>query len=334
LASEPRKTLPHSLIVQRQLVLYLAEGALCSGQWLGEQLGISRTAVAKHLEQLQQYGLDLYKIKGKGYRLAQPVQLLDAALIKELQLQQAPVWVQSVTDSTNSQLMQKLKDGVVPEKGSVLVAEAQTAGRGRRGKQWFSPFGCNLYFSMYWQLEQGIQAAMGLSLVVGLAIAKVLQQQWQLPVRLKWPNDLYLDHKKLGGILVDLAGQTHAQCDVVIGLGLNIRMPDQTDKAVDQPWADLTSALGQAIDRNLLVALLQHQLVSELQQFSQHGFASYVQEFNRLDQFAGEQVTLSSGSQSITGLCAGVDAQGGLVLENNGQKQSFYGGELSLRKAQ
>lgn len=334
MASEPRKTLPHSLIVQRQLVLYLAEGALWSGQWLGEQLGISRTAVAKHLEQLQQYGLDLYKIKGKGYRLAQPVQLLDAALIKELQLQQAPVWVQSVTDSTNSQLMQKLKDGVVPEKGSVLVAEAQTAGRGRRGKQWFSPFGCNLYFSMYWQLEQGIQAAMGLSLVVGLAIAKVLQQQWQLPVRLKWPNDLYLDHKKLGGILVELAGQTHAQCDVVIGLGLNIRMPDQTDKAVDQPWADLTSALGQAIDRNLLVALLQHQLVSELQQFSQHGFASYVQEFNRLDQFAGEQVTLSSGSQSITGLCAGVDAQGGLVLENNGQKQSFYGGELSLRKAQ
>jgi len=315
-------------------VLYLADGALCSGQWLGEQLGISRTAVAKHLEQLQQYGLDLYKIKGKGYRLAQPVQLLDAALIKELQLQQAPVWVQSVTDSTNSQLMQKLKDGVVPEKGSVLVAEAQTAGRGRRGKQWFSPFGCNLYFSMYWQLEQGIQAAMGLSLVVGLAVAKVLQQQWQLPVRLKWPNDLYIEHKKLGGILVELAGQTHAQCDVVIGLGLNIRMPDQTDKAVDQPWADLTSALGKAVDRNLLVALLQHQLVLDLQHFSQQGFASYAQEFNLLDQFAGEQVTLSSGSQTMTGLCAGVDAQGGLVLDINGQKQSFYGGELSLRKAQ
>lgn len=330
---EQRKTLPHSLIVQRQLVHYLADGALCSGQWLGEQLGISRTAVAKHLEQLQHYGLDLYKIKGKGYRLAQPVQLLDAALIKQQQHQQAPVWVQSVTDSTNSQLMQKLKDGVVLEKASVLVAEAQTAGRGRRGKQWFSPFGCNLYFSMYWQLEQGIQAAMGLSLVVGLAVAKVLQQQWQLPVRLKWPNDLYIEHKKLGGILVELAGQAHAQCDVVIGLGLNIRMPDHTNKAVDQPWADLTSALGKPIDRNLLVALLQHQLVLELQQFSLQGFSAYVQEFNLLDQFAGEQVTLSSGSQTITGLCAGVDAQGGLVLDINGQKQSFYGGELSLRKA-
>lgn len=211
MANEARKTLPHSLIVQRQLVHYLADGALCSGQWLGEQLGISRTAVAKHLEQLQHYGLDLYKIKGKGYRLAQPVQLLDAALIKQQQQQPAPVWVQSVTDSTNSQLMQKIKEGVLLEKGAVLVAEAQTAGRGRRGKQWFSPFGCNLYFSMYWQLEQGIQAAMGLSLVVGLAVAKVLQQQWQLPVRLKWPNDLYIEHKKLGGILVELAGQTHAQ---------------------------------------------------------------------------------------------------------------------------
>ncbi|MCA1931852.1 bifunctional biotin--[acetyl-CoA-carboxylase] ligase/biotin operon repressor BirA [Rheinheimera sp.] len=333
MAIEQRKTLPHSLIVQRQLVLYLADGALCSGQWLGEQLGISRTAVAKHLEQLQRHGLDLYKIKGKGYRLAQPVHLLDAAQIKAQQQQSAPVWVQSVTDSTNSQLMQKLKEGVALEKGTVLVAEAQTAGRGRRGKQWFSPFGCNLYFSMYWQLEQGIQAAMGLSLVVGLAVAKVLQQQWQLPVRLKWPNDLYIEHKKLGGILVELAGQTHAQCDVVIGLGLNIRMPEQTDREVDQPWADLTSALGKPIDRNLLVVLLQHQLVQELRQFSQHGFSGYVQDFNQLDQFSGEQVTLSSGNQSTTGFCAGVDAQGGLVLEINGQKQSFYGGELSLRKA-
>ena len=134
MANEPRKTLPHSLIVQRQLVHYLADGALCSGQWLGEQLGISRTAVAKHLEQLQQYGLDLYKIKGKGYRLAQPVQLLDAALIKQQQQQPAPVWVQSVTDSTNSQLMQKVQEGIVSRPGYVLVAEAQTAGRGRRGR--------------------------------------------------------------------------------------------------------------------------------------------------------------------------------------------------------
>jgi BirA family biotin operon repressor/biotin-[acetyl-CoA-carboxylase] ligase len=333
LANLSRKILPHSLIVQRQLVHYLADGALCSGQWLGEQLGISRTAVAKHLEQLQQYGLDLYKIKGKGYRLAQPVQLLDAVLIKQQQQQQAPVWVQSVTDSTNSQLMQKLKDGVLLEKGTVLVAEAQTAGRGRRGKVWFSPFGCSLYFSMYWQLEQGIQAAMGLSLVVGLAVAKVLQQQWQLPVRLKWPNDLYLEHQKLGGILVELAGQTHAQCDVVIGLGLNIRMPDQTHQVVDQPWADLTSVLGQQIDRNLLVALLQHQLAVELHHFGQYGFAGYVQAFNALDEFAGEQVTLSNGNQNLTGFCAGVDAQGALLLDINGQKQSFYGGELSLRKA-
>ncbi len=333
MAGEQRKTLPHSLIVQRQLVHYLADGALCSGQWLGEQLGMSRTAVAKHLEQLQHYGLDVYKIKGKGYRLAQPVQLLDAAQIKVHQQQQAPVWVQSVTDSTNSQLMEKLKDGVVLEKGSVLVAEAQTAGRGRRGKQWFSPFGCNLYFSMYWQLEQGIQAAMGLSLVVGLAVAKVLHQQWQLPVRIKWPNDLYLEHKKLGGILVELAGQTHAQCDVVIGLGLNIRMPGQSAQAIDQPWIDLTSALGQAVDRNLLVALLQQELVDSLQCFGAQGFASYVQEFNQLNEFCAQQVTLSSGSQTIIGLCAGVDAQGGLVLEINGQKQSFYGGELSLRKA-
>ncbi|WP_337843632.1 bifunctional biotin--[acetyl-CoA-carboxylase] ligase/biotin operon repressor BirA [Rheinheimera sp.] len=326
------KVLAHSLAIQRQLVLYLADGEICSGEWLGQQLGISRAAIAKHLVQLEGYGLDLYKIKGKGYRLAEPLQLLDAALIKQQQQWNAPVWVQSVTDSTNNQLLQKLSDGQSLDAGTVLVAEAQTAGRGRRGKNWISPFGANLYFSMYWPLEQGIQAAMGLSLVIGVAVAKTLEQLFQLPVQLKWPNDIYLDGKKLGGILVELAGQSHSQCDAVIGLGLNISMPSVSAAQIDQPFTSLHSVLEQRPDRNQLVVALQKQLVSQLLFFADTGFAPFAAEFSRRDLFAGQWVQLSSAKQQVQGLCCGVDERGALLLESDGQRQSHYGGELSLRR--
>jgi len=327
------KVQAHSLAVQRQLVLYLATGEVRSGEWLGQQLGISRAAIAKHLEQLQSYGLDLYKIKGKGYRLAKPIQLLDAALIKQRQSAntKAPVWVQSVTDSTNSQMLQKLAVQQDLIAGTVLVAEAQTAGRGRRGKSWISPFGSNLYFTMYWPLEQGIQAAMGLSLVIGVAVAKTLEQLYQLPVQLKWPNDLYLEQKKLAGILVELAGQSHAQCDAVIGLGLNIQMTDPQQRLIDQPVADLHSALGHLPDRSQLVACLQQQLIEQLLRFNETGFAPFVAEFAKRDLFVGQTVRLSSAKEQHLGLCCGVDERGALVLDINGERQAFFGGELSLR---
>ena len=329
------KVLPQSLALQRQLIQQLASGELCSGEMLAQQAGMSRAAIARHIVALQQLGLDIYAIKGKGYRLAAPLQLLDINKIKQQQpVGMADILLQHVTDSTNTQLLRKLQDGLVLQKGAVIVAEAQTAGRGRRGNSWFSPFGSNLYYSMYWQLEQGIQAAMGLSLVIGIAVADVLEQQFQLPVKLKWPNDIYLADKKLAGILVELAGQSHAHCDVVIGLGLNICMPAQASTHINQSWTDLQQHLPTTVDRNLLIAQLQAVLCQYLQQFEQQGFRAFVSAFNQRDQFAGKPVCLSSGQQQIKGICVGVDAQGGIVLQQDGQLQSYYGGELSLRGQQ
>lgn len=329
------KILPQSLALQRQLILQLADGQLYSGEALAAQAGISRAAIAKHIHQLQQYGLDIYSIKGKGYRLASALQLLDAQQIKLHQQAGMPdILLQHVTDSTNSQLMKKLQDGQPLQKGSVLVAEAQTAGRGRRGNPWFSPFGSNLYFSMYWQLEQGIQAAMGLSLVIGIAVAEVLESQYRLPVKLKWPNDIYLQQKKLAGILIELAGQSHAQCDLVIGLGLNIRMPDAADQQIDQAWTDLQQHLDMPVNRNQLIALLQQNICRHLTEFELSGFNAFAAAFNQRDQFLGNAVYLSSGERKVFGLCAGVDHQGALLLEQDGQLQSYYGGELSLRSAE
>ena len=172
---------------------------------------------------------------------------------------------------------------------------------------------------------------MGLSLVIGIAVAEVLETQFNLPVKLKWPNDIYLADKKLAGILIELAGQSHAQCDLVIGLGLNLKMLQQADQEICQAWTDLLQHLAQPVDRNLLIALLQQHIVAHLQTFEVYGFQSFIAAFNQRDQFFGKPVCLSSADKQYCGLCLGVDKQGGIILEQATQKQSFYGGELSLR---
>ncbi len=326
------RILAQSLALQRQLILQLSDGKVYSGELLADQTGISRAAIARHIAQLKSYGVDIYSIKGKGYRLSSPLQLLDASKIRHYQRAgMAEILLQHVTDSTNSQLMRRLQGAPYLAKGTALVAEAQTAGRGRRGNSWFSPFGANLYLSIYWQLEQGIQAAMGLSLVIGIAVAEVLEQQFQLPVRLKWPNDIYLADKKLAGILIELAGQSHAQCDLVIGLGLNLSMPQGADLQISQAWTDLQQHIAMPIDRNHLVALIQQRIVTHLHTFEVAGFKSFSTAFNQRDQFLGKMVRLTSGDRHISGLSLGVDSQGGLLLEKEGAAQSYYGGELSLR---
>lgn len=320
-----------SLVTQRQLLSALSQGEFQSGQVLADTLGLSRTAIANHIKQLQQLGLDIYKVKGRGYRLAEAITLLDAGKISQLRKVGCPdILVQHITDSTNSQLMQKVQDGLVTQPGYTIVAEAQTAGRGRRGRHWYSPFAASLYFSMYWRLEQGIQAAMGLSLVVAIAIARLLKQQYQLEAKVKWPNDVYANGKKLCGILVELAGQAHAGCDVIIGIGMNIRLPQQALNNIDQQYIDLADASGQVIDRNLLVAMLQQQLISLLAEFSENGFAGFVDEFDHYNQYRDKAIKLI-GNTEIKGTCLGVDKQGALLIKTAAGVQAYFGGELSLR---
>lgn len=322
-----------NLQLQRQLLALLADGKFHSGQRLAEQFGLSRTAIANNLQQLTLLGLDIYKLKGKGYALATPLQLLDAAVIRSMQTVASPeIRVQHITDSTNAQLLSLILAGKTLQPGQVIVAEAQTAGRGRRGRSWFSPFGSSLYFSCYWRLEQGIQAAMGLSLVVACVLAELVAEEYNIETQLKWPNDLYINGKKAAGILVELAGQADGICDVVIGIGVNIQLPELASKTIDQPYIDLQSVVPEKVERNKLIAQLQTALVKALEEFGQHGFLAFKQRFNRLDIFAGKPVLLS-GSAEIKGICRGVDDQGALQIETSAGIQTFYGGELSLRGA-
>ncbi len=216
--------------VPLKLIALLANGEFHSGEQLGETLGMSRAAINKHIQTLRDWGVDVFTVPGKGYSLPEPIQLLNAEQILG-QLDGGSVTVLPVIDSTNQYLLDRIGE---LKSGDACVAEYQQAGRGRRGRKWFSPFGANLYLSMFWRLEQGPAAAIGLSLVIGIVMAEVLRKLGADKVRVKWPNDLYLQDRKLAGILVELTGKTGDAAQIVIGAGINMAMRRVEESVVNQ----------------------------------------------------------------------------------------------------
>ena len=309
-----------------KLVEILSDGEFHSGEQLGESLGMSRAAINKHIQTLKTWGLDIYTVTGKGYSLPAPMQLLDKEAILA-QLQQPNLAVIPVIDSTNQYLLDRMSE---LQSGDACIAEYQQAGRGRRGRQWFSPFGANLYMSMYWRLEQGPAAAMGLSLVIGIVMAETLQQLGAQDVRVKWPNDLYLHDRKLAGILVELTGKTGDAAQIVIGAGINLAMRGAETAQINQGWINLQEA-GIAIDRNDLAAKLINSLRDALPVFERDGLAPFTERWKVLDNFIDRPVKLLIGEREIHGIARGIDKQGGLILEQDGELKSWVGGEISLR---
>ncbi|ASD65768.1 bifunctional biotin--[acetyl-CoA-carboxylase] ligase/biotin operon repressor BirA [Pseudoalteromonas piscicida] len=320
---------------KQTILAALNKGEFVSGQELGAQLGISRAAIAKHIAALQEMGVDIFRVNGRGYKLNYSLPLIHQSKLNTLWQQQfqseCPIEYHAIIDSTNSELMRRLQDKQNMDSGHVLVAEMQQAGRGRRGRVWQSPFGANLYYSYYWQFDAGMQAAMGLSIAVGLAVYDALKVLYGISIELKWPNDIYLNQQKLAGILVELEGQVEGPCHLVIGIGLNICMPESASKHIDQAWTDLQTHLGQ-IDKNQLVVQLTHSLSERLAQYKESGLSEMVTEWNSLNVFKGDAVTLSTGQREWRGICEGIDMQGGLLLRQDGELRAFYGGEISLRK--
>ncbi|WP_434660739.1 bifunctional biotin--[acetyl-CoA-carboxylase] ligase/biotin operon repressor BirA [Klebsiella sp. MISC125] len=311
------------------LVSILADAEFHSGEQLGERLGMSRAAINKHIQTLRDWGVDVFTVPGKGYSLPEPIQLLDEEQISK-QIEHGRVTVLPVIDSTNQYLLDRLSE---LQSGDACVAEYQQAGRGRRGRKWFSPFGSNLYLSMYWRLEQGPAAAIGLSLVIGIVIAEVLQSLGADKVRVKWPNDLYLQDRKLSGILVELTGKTGDAAQIVSGAGINLMMRRVESDVVNQGWISLQEA-GISIDRNTLAARLIKELRASLQLFEQEGLAPYLKRWEKLDNFINRPVKLIIGDKEIFGISRGIDAQGALLLEQDGVVKPWIGGEISLRSAE
>ena len=311
------------------LIAILSDGEFHSGEQLGEKLGMSRAAINKHIQTLRDWGVDVFTVPGKGYSLPEPIQLLEEERIRQ-QIEYGNVAVLPVIDSTNQYLLDRIHE---LHSGDACVAEYQTAGRGRRGRKWFSPFGANLYLSMYWRLEQGPAAAIGLSLVIGIVMAEVLQSLGADKVRVKWPNDLYLNDRKLAGILVELTGKTGDAAQIVIGAGINLVMRNVENDVINQGWINLQEA-GISIDRNTLAVRLIKELRDSLRLFEQEGLTPYLTRWKRLDNFIDRPVKLIIGDKEIFGVSRGIDSQGALLLEQDGVIKPWVGGEISLRSAE
>lgn len=314
------------ITVPLHLISILADGEFHSGEQLGGALGMSRAAINKHIQTVRDWGVDIFTVPGKGYSLPHPIQLLDEAKIHSM-LPAGRVNVLPVIDSTNQYLLDRIGE---LSSGDACVAEYQQAGRGRRGRKWFSPFGSNLYLSMYWKLDQGPAAAMGLSLVIGIVMAEVLQRLGAEDVRVKWPNDLYLKDRKLAGILVELTGKTGDAAQLVIGAGINLRMRGPEADTINQGWINLQEA-GVNIDRNELTAMLLKELRAALLHFEKEGLAPFISRWRGLDNFLDRPVKLLIGDQEIHGIERGIDQQGALLLEQDGIIKPYIGGEISLR---
>jgi len=323
---------------QSKILDILKDGEFHSGETLGEKVGCSRTAVWKHLQTLEAMGLLIETTKGTGYRIVGGVDLLDGqAITGALAVAAKPhlsnINIFQTIDSTNTYARELAEKNSVS--GLVILAEQQTGGRGRRGKSWVSPFAANIYLSIVWDFEQGAEALEGLSLAVGVAVRRALIAHGVQGVKLKWPNDIYVEQKKLGGILLEMIGDPAGHCSVVIGVGLNVSMPVSQASAIDQDWTDVASELQDKLPaRNKLAAELISEILPLLSTFQEQGFAAYCDEWQAADAFSGQTAVISTPKQSIAGIVKGVDINGALRLElDSGNIESFIGGELSLRLA-
>lgn len=310
----------------------LSDGDFHSGKVLGELLGVSRTAVWKHLQKLEAYGVPLESVKGKGYRLPGGLELLDAeristslgsaarAGLSELQLCES-------VDSTNRLAMMRAQQGAAH--GYVCLAEHQSDGRGRRGRQWASPYGQSIYLSAVAEFDGGAAVLEGLSLAVGVSLVRALRRAGAEGVGLKWPNDVLADGRKLAGILLEMSGDVAGVCQVVVGIGLNVNVAAGAAD-IDQPWVDVAE-LVPGVSRNELVGFILDELLPMLLSYPQSGFAAHRDEWEALHVYQGLDVELSTVAQVTRGTALGVTSTGALRVDVGGVEQVFNGGEVSLR---
>ena len=259
------------------LLKLLKDGRFHSGEALGAALGVSRSAVWKQLQHLEaELNLPIHKVRGRGYQLASPLVFLNAEDIALKAPSLAwPVHISDSIDSTNAEALRLVDAGCAAP--FLVLAEQQSAGRGRRGRKWVSPFAQNVYYSLVLRIEGGLRQLEGLSLVVGLAVMQALRESGVQGAALKWPNDVLVGQKKIAGILLELVGDPADICHVVLGIGINVNM--QKVAAIDQQWTSVQLETGSPVDRNLLVARLGLQLQRYLERHAASGFAALQEEW-------------------------------------------------------
>jgi BirA family biotin operon repressor/biotin-[acetyl-CoA-carboxylase] ligase len=316
-----------------QALRLLADGEFRSGEDMAHALGVSRASVWNALHALDGAGIEVFKVRGRGYRLAEPLTLLDRVQIERGLGAHAPRFALEVLDSaesTNTLLTQRAAAGAAG--GSVIAAEWQTRGRGRRGRAWHSTLGAVLTFSLLWRFQQGAGFLAGLSLAVGVAVARALAALGVVEAGLKWPNDVVWRGRKLAGMLIEMQGDMLGPSAAVIGIGLNCRVPDALRSRIDQPVTDLEAACGAAPDRNRVLALLLIELERVLDAFARDGFTPLRDEWQRRHVHQRKKVRLELPDGSVVGgIAEGVADDGALVLATKTGPRRFHSGDVSVR---
>ncbi len=321
-----------------QLLRLLADGKFHSGEALGRELGICRATVFNTLEAVGEQGVVLQRVRGRGYRLAQPWECLDAVEIGQHLAEHAArfhIEILQQAASSNTELLRRASQGA--RSGSVLAVELQTAGRGRIGRIWHSGLGNALTFSLLWRFDCGLNALSGLSLAVGLAIRRALSRFDAQGVGLKWPNDILARYNddvwgKLGGVLIEAQGDMYGPSAVVIGIGLNCSLPLIVRQAIAQPAVALNNICSQPPARNRLLAAVLQELAIVLEEFARRGFASMRSEWEQChaQQDVPVQMHMPDGSL-ISGVVRGVCDDGQLCMETTRGIRYFNSGEVGVR---
>ena len=325
------------LLSPPSLLLMLADGRLHSGERLAQALGVSRAAVWKGIERLRMRGVEIEALPRRGYQLTDAVELLEERAIRAAVAGDRLNCLRSLdllfdVDSTNTRLLAR---GPPPHGcADVVLSELQHAGRGRRGRPWIAPFGGSIALSMNWSFTDASRASPSLSLCVGVAIARALQRSGASGVGLKWPNDIWFDDRKMGGILIEVRAEASGPAHVVIGVGLNVRLSSGMRAQIEASGvkaAAVADACAAPPSRNFIAGAIIDALLSMLADFERDGFSGYREAWMALDVLRDRSAQVLMGETVICGTARGVDAHGALRLERDGSLQEFVSGEVSLR---
>lgn len=321
----------------KKMISILSDHEYHSGTDMGKSLGLSRAAVWKLMKQLTALGINIDSMTNKGYKTEHVLEFLTTEKIqKHLSAQRLSLLdnflIFDSIASTNDYLVAYTKKNKNKNENVVCFSEYQSAGRGRLGRSWVSPFLSNIYMSLLWNFNVDIAELPGLHIPTGLAVVHALEKITKIQgIQLKWPNDIMWNNNKLGGILIDVSGEYNVSCSAVIGIGLNVNMPQKPLSKIEKPWTAINRIIDTPVSRNVIAGTLLDFLIAYLIQFSKSGLSKFIVQWKEKDYLKGKKVKVVTGIQSLVGIARGIDNQGGLLLETkNNDIVTFNSGDVSL----
>lgn len=315
------------------LLNLLADGQFHSGEALARQFNVTRVTIWNAIQHAQYLGVEVFSVRGRGYKLPKAIVLLDKAEVLRSIGTQSEWFHLEVLDevaSTNTYLMQAAAKGAPHV--SCAVAHIQTNGRGRRGRTWVSQLGASLTFSLLWRFDCGASALSGLSLAVGVALMRALAELGVTNAQLKWPNDVLVEGKKLAGILIDLQGDMDGPSAAVIGVGINVNLPEKVLTDINQPAIDLKRAGDAEVNQSQLLGTILKHIAEVLRQFERDGFLGVRDEWLTHHAYHNQSVRmLLPDGREVEGTVTGVADDGILLVNTAFGLQRFSAGDISLR---